>query len=621
MLMKLDAAFRLAIEEQAKTRNKAPTSFDWKVADAVYTAGLLALEDTQAGVSQYRVVSAPTGSGKSSYAQAFVKAYITVFPNPSALFLVEQIDQAEDCYQDMVKLLGRSNVAVWTSAHDRHTSRETIERKHRFIPKKMFAVDDLANYPVVIATHNFYRGKRARKALVYKGENRKLTFVDEKPSDVSVYDVDTGLIKTVRDRLAQKHTSNLDHVEHLSVLHDQLERLWRSADSKQAYDMMPTEVDLSWFTSDQANDYISSSDEQVKTVFGFGRALARGFAFLSRYDETGKGARFVGYELTMPLRPGTVLLDATADIDGVSLIVSNRKHVLVPRLDFSNLTITHINPDIPKGVKVAAIIKQAKRAKPYAQWIMRTIKEHSTPGEKIVVVAHKAMLEHEYLPNEHRDFDSQYDLEGRQVCFINWGYGIGSNRWRDASAVFLFGEFHIPKRATIATLFGLKQQAVNVLALSSLQSPNSKNTELLALKEGHLGRWAKQLAMRGNARSIDENGVCGVQRLYVTGEFNRFIRNKDQLFPGAKLVLKEGKEQSTAHGVNALVSLLYQDSSVEITTIDLKNRTGISFQKNKKRYLAMSIVQRAMEDNGWTFVSGIGRGNPSRFVRKMSIAA
>ena len=621
MITKLDAAFRLAIEEQAKARNKVLTPFDWKVADSVYAAGLLALEDSQTAVSQYRVVSAPTGSGKSSYAQAFIKAYITVFPNPSVLFLVEQIDQAEDFYQDMIKLLGRSHVAIWTSAHDKHTPRDTIERKYGFIPEIMFSVDDLASYPVVIITHNFYRGSRAGKSSVYKGKNRKLTFVDEKPLDVSVYDVDTGLIKTVRDRLAQKHTSNLDHVEHLSVLHDQLERLWRSADSKQAYDMMPIEVDLSWFISDQANDYISSSDEQVKTVFGFGRALARGFAFLSRYDETGKGARFVGYELTMPLRPGTILLDATADIDGVSLIVSNRKHVHVPRVDFKNLTITHITPDTPKGVKVAEIIKQAKRAKPYAQWIMRTIKEHSAPGERVLVVAHKAMLEHEYLPNDHWDFDSSYDLEGRQVSFINWGYGIGSNRWRDASAVFLFGEFHIPKRATIATLFGLKQQPANVEVLSSLQSPNSKNAELFALKEGHLGRWAKQLALRGNARSIDEHGVCGIQRLYVTGEFERFIRNKDQLFPGAKLVVNEGKDQLSARGMKALVSLLYQDNWVEITTVDLKNSTGISFQKNKKRYLAMPVVQKAMEDNGWTFVSGIGRGNPGRFVRKMPIAA
>lgn len=621
MLAQLEEAFRMAIEQQAKARGHELTPFDWEVAHSVYTAGLLALEDSQRGVSQYRVVSAPTGSGKSSFAQAFIKAYITVFPNPSVLFLVDTIDQAVDIYRSMAALLEPTNVAVWTIAHNWHTSRETIQQKHGFVPDVLFSVDDLARYPVVIATHNFYRGSRAGKAVVYKGENRKLTFVDEKPLDVSVYDVDTGLIKTVRDRLAERHTSTLEHVEHLTALHDHLEQQWRSADSKRSFDTVPIQIDLSWFSSQQAGDYIASSDEQVKNVFGFGRALAKGFAFLSRYDERGKGARFVGYEMTMPLRPGTILLDATADIDGVSLIVNNRANVYVPRVDFANLTITHIKPDIPKGRKVSTIIKTAKTAEPYARWIMQTIKDNSNPGEKVLAVVNKALLDHEYLPHDHWDFDTPYDLEGRQVSFINWGYGIGSNRWKEATAVFLFDEFHVPKRATIGTILGLKQQSANVDALSAFQSPNSKNVELLALKEGHLCRWIKQLAMRGNARSIDGDGVCGVQRLYVTGEFNRFIRYKDQLFPGAKLIVKEQKERVSGGGVDALVSLLYQYDGKEITTVDVKISTGISFQKNKKRYLAMPIVQNAVDDNGWTFVSGNGRGNPSRFVRKMSIAA
>lgn len=107
----------------------------------------------------------------------------------------------------------------------------------------------------------------------------------------------------------------------------------------------------------------------------------------------------------------------------------------------------------------------------------------------------------------------------------------------------------------------------------------------------------------------------------MTGEFNRFIRYKDQLFPGAKLIFKEPKERLSGGGVDALVTLLYQQDGSQITTVDLKNSTGISFQKNKKRYLSMPIVQKAMEDNGWTFVSGKGRGNPSRFVRSMSKAA
>jgi hypothetical protein len=84
-------------------------------------------------------------------------------------------------------------------------------------------VDDFAKYPIAIATHQFYKGSRASKATIYRGKPRSITFIDEKVEDVSVFDVDTGLIKTVRDRLAEQLNSGIEHVRHLTMLHDHLE--------------------------------------------------------------------------------------------------------------------------------------------------------------------------------------------------------------------------------------------------------------------------------------------------------------------------------------------------------------------------------------------------------------
>ncbi|MEZ2142648.1 hypothetical protein AAE026_10090 [Bradyrhizobium sp. DN5] len=623
MLKALENAYEAAIQKQARLRNREITKFDREVSQSIFTAGLLAIEDSDRGVAQYRVVSAPTGSGKSSYTQAFAKAFIELRPEGSVLFLVETIQQADDMYREMSALLGKANVAIWTSAHDSRTSRDTIEHQYGFVPEHRFSVDDLADYPAVIATHRFYMGSRAEKATVYRGKPRKLTFVDEKAADVTIFDVDTGLIKSVRDKLAEKHTSDLEHVPQLTKLHNHLEALWQSATSKASFDeiLQAGKIDLSWFNSEQANDYIASSDDQVKHVFGFGRALAKGFAFLSRYDEYGKGARFVGYEMNMPLRPGTILLDATADIDGVSLLVNNRKHVEVPRVDFSKLTITHIEPDIPKGYTVSEIIKQAKLAKPYARWIMETISQNSQPGERVLAVVHKGLLDHEYLPNAQRDSSNPFDLDGRKVCFIHWGSGIGSNRWKDATAVFLFGEFHVPKRAMVGTSLGLKEEQATASALAPFQTPNPRTSQLRWIREGHLCRHMKQLAMRGNARNIDGNGVCGEQRLYVTAEFDRLIEHKDRVFPGAKLLSQSKPETRKDGGVKGLLSLLYSTDALEITTVELKKLTGISFQNNKLRYLSNPLVVKAMEDTAFTFVAGKGRGNPGRFVRNASLAA
>jgi hypothetical protein len=628
----LKAAYLDALNEQLDLRKDEHhpqkskqhlTPFDMEVAECIFNAGLLAIQDRQRNLAQYRVVSAPTGSGKSSFAQAFIKAYITVFPDPSVLYLVETIDHAEDVYHQMSALLGDENVAVWTSAHDLDTSEEQIERKHGFVPFCRFGIDDLASYPVVIVTHKFYQGRRANKAVKYKGQDRKLIFVDEKMADVTLYDVDTGLIKMVRDQLAEQHTSNIEHVPHLTKLHDHMESVWQSASSKQPYDTVPTATDLSWFLTHQAADAIATSDENAKNVFGFGRALAKGFAFLSRYDQNGKGARFVGYEVTTPLRPGTILLDATADIDGVSLITNNRHPVPVPRVDFRNLAITHIEPPFPKRTRISQIVKTAKDAKPYADWIMETVLANTEVGEKVLVVVHKALIDLGFLPNfDTFDLFLPDTIRGREICFINWGMGIGSNRWKDASAVFLFGDFHLPKRALVGTALGLKQQRADKAALAPFQSPKSKASEFLSLRDGHLCRHQKQLAMRGNARNISWDGVCGVQRLYVTGEFSRLIRYKDQLFPGATVTVNEPEKRLQQGGIDALIGLLYQAPGDAITTTEVKEATGIDLQKNKNRYLSSVEVKEAMSQNGWVFVQGKGgRGNVGRFVKAASQAA
>jgi hypothetical protein len=294
----------------------------------------------------------------------------------------------------------------------------------------------------------------------------------------------------------------------------------------------------------------------------------------------------------------------------------------VPQVNYSNLTITHIEPKLTKGKTVSEIVKQAKYARPYADWIKETIRQNSQPGEKVLAVAHKGLFDHEYLPDGHREFGSPLDLEGREVCFIHWGTGIGSNRWKDATAVFLFGEFHVPKRAMVGTNLGLRGQRATATALAPFQSPNPRCTGLKALREGHLCRHMKQLAMRGNARNIDANGVCGVQRLYVTGEFSRFVRYKDQLFPGATVTIKEQEKHLRGGGREALMALLFHAQTDVITTAEVKAATGIDLQKNRKRYLSSQEIQQAMSQNGWDFLAGTGgRGNMGCFIRMMAVAA
>jgi hypothetical protein len=288
-------------------------------------------------------------------------------------------------------------------------------------------------------------------------------------------------------------------------------------------------------------------------------------------------------------------------------------------VSYENLAVIHIAPPpeiIGPRERVTEIVKNAKRARPYAEWMRKTVIMNTEPGEKVLVVTHKALLAHEYLPDSISLEEDAYDLEGRKVAFINWGYGIGSNRWKEAASVFLFGEFHIPKRGTVGTTLALIDQPAGTPRLDRMQSPNSQDEVFLSLQHGHLLRWEKQLAMRGNARNLTPDGACGKQKLFVTSEFKRFCQYRERLFPGATFIVdgSVGDMASEKGGCGAVAALLMTSEQNCITGLEIKELTGVSLN-NSKRILTNSLVRQAMDEGGWAYIAGRGRGNPSWFRR------
>ncbi|WP_230534360.1 DEAD/DEAH box helicase family protein [Microvirga roseola] len=587
------------------------------MAETILNAGLLALEDFASGIPQYRVVSAPTGSGKSSYAFALIKAVIDAVDGASAVFLCETVDQCEDTYRELVKLLGPHDLAVWTTSHDKRRTLEDVEAEDGFRPSAQFLVDDLDSHRVVVVTHAFYRGPRGSLARLYGGNHRILTIVDERPKEVSIYDVDQGDVLKARDWAVGQYGYDSRAVEAFKGLHDYLNGAWESEGNKSFRSLQWS--CSSWFLSHQAYGVlIKSSDSIPGQVIGFAQALSEGYAFMSRFERGAKGGRFVGYKMDLPVFPGTVLLDATSNIDGVSELVSWRIAVSSPQVSYENLTITHITPPldvVEPGERITEIVRHSERAKAYASWIRETVVRNTSPGEKVLVVVHKAMLEGNHLPKQDSLGEDAYDLDGRRVALINWGYGIGSNRWKTATSVFLFGEFHLPKRITMGQMLALLDQPVTEYGLSKLQSPNSVDDDLLRLQHGHLLRWEKQLAMRGNARNITPHGTCGEQRLFICSEFKRLFPNVNKLFPDAVFVVEEPVER-TGNGTEALARILLSSADRKsISNWDIQKEAGVDVGKHSGRLLQNPLVQEAMKARGWVYMPGGGRGNRSRFER------
>ena len=56
-----------------------------------------------------------------------------------------------------------------------------------------------------------------------------------------------------------------------------------------------------------------------------------------------------------------------------------------------------------------------------------TVLSNAQPGEKALVVVHKALIGHDLFP-EAGDGLVYADVEGRLLAFTHWGSGIGSNK-------------------------------------------------------------------------------------------------------------------------------------------------------------------------------------------------
>lgn len=609
-------------------RNSHLTNFARQVASSIFDTLQSALRDHSVGRSCLQVSSAPTGSGKSSSALAFMSAAWKIDQTRSAL-VVETVAQAEAAFRELRSLVD-DDVAVWTSMHDADRpvlDRDVYEEKG-FIPLQRYFRDHLKEYPIVIVTHAFFEGKNGGLAA----DGRHLIIYDEKPKDVTIFDLGHDDFAAFRDGVLSSQGPQSD-------LYQAARELWKFADD--IYEHGGAQGGNGLFEplmrhqfSHCLNQIAALADDQeklvsllcpsldierLKAMCGFAKSLASGYAFLWKYNcNRIEGCRFVGYSMDFPLRPGMALLDATSDIDGVSQLVPWRAHpVPCPQVNYSRLTLHPIEPPAElQRTPVSKIVVRRDLIEQWREWLIQMVLQHTSPGNDVLVVTHKRLIPH--LPSSN---DPEDQWRGRLVRYCNWGNGIGSNQWRMCQHVFLIGEFFIPKRATVASCLGLTTSRPSAANLRDAQDIQGLKGSFRHHQEGHLLRWTKQLACRGSVRNIDEDGVCGPMHLYVTGEFSRVVSHCQTLFPGCRLLPRDTsanpkvQQLATEPFISRLTSCLLGTSEEELSTkaVEALARCRIDGHVS---WLTGSEGQRLLRHIGWRFIPGKrGRGNHARFVK------
>ena len=640
---KLRTVYDAVIEEIDSTRGsrQLTNAFYSKIGDAIFEACYSALEDSQTAHEKHmvpprlRVVPAPMGSGKTSFSQAFIAALVRLAAHNRELacggvFVVKERQAADNLYRSLNALLPGC-VAIWTTDHNARSTKppETVQE-----PAARYNIDDLENFPVAIVTHAFYKGKNGHKAQNYVCDGgtrpRVLTIIDEQPDDVDIFDVTPGEAVAVWEAMQsdERQSTFISPMLQPLVAFLTSKALGGSSLEKPSDDPSAWETataGLEWFTTQAARGYAKANKDRIPNivkVFGLAAAAYKVCAFITRYES--EVPRFVGYENNIALRPGMLLMDATADIDGVTqLCPASRLHMEIPQPSFANLEIVHVTSPYV-GKNLSKVLTTDKARLEYVDWMKAVILQHVKPGQRALVVCKKSLFDHRNVPDwDRRDkrFETPdlytkhygWELEDRKLCAIHWGTGIGENSWQDADVVLLFGEFDKPRRSSIALAQGLTSSKATEGALSSMTAINSKSTKVNIIREGDLLRWTRQMALRGKGRHFDEHGVCGHQKLVCTGDYERLLANAPRLFPGAPPITKVGDTGNT-YAQKLLEVLSRPDLPDIITTKWIGEEVGAPWRFWGKDVLKRAETQGCLRALGLRYEPARGPSG-GRFVR------
>ncbi|MEO1078528.1 MAG: hypothetical protein AAFY29_03160 [Pseudomonadota bacterium] len=617
---------------------KPPGGFNRGVADHVFDVCFLTTETTRSGEdsTSLSVVTAPTGAGKSRFTQAFVAAALRADPTFTAAILVQTVAQVDAVHKDLFPLLTaaeRSKYAVWSMPHDHKATEETLKKYPEpdpENPRPRYTKQQMANAQIIVTTHKQWEleqesSRPAGVGVTYMpdGTMRDLLIVDETPDLTVTVAANASSVRA----LLEAASGSEDWGDWRSYLAEIEDRMKAISDVEKGPDFTAPEENLvsvaaareltqhrlSELLSETRETYSLAKQEEFRETIEFIQSAARGFAF---YARSGKPRTFLGYQLKFSPTPNIVIMDATADLHGVlKLMRSPTAFPPPPEVDYRNLRTVHLEmPEEWEGIRWKE--RQLGDAREYIDICKQIVLDNTKPGDKCLVVVAKKLKHDFQLLAPHQTW------EERSVAAIHWGQGIGSNLWNDRTHVFLFGEFHMPRRVHVASSCAHMEIPAIDAGLHKLQG-NAFAGPPLTVREGSFLRWHKQLACRGTVRNIDDEGRCAPMHLFAAMDMTRLFENHQRMFPGAPAPeLKSYAKCQT--GKEKLIAYLASSESPQLApSTEIAEMAGVR-STHLRRTLDTRRVKAVADAYGWTYVKasvlGIPNDRRKYLVRKTYLA-
>jgi hypothetical protein len=566
----------------------------------------------------------------------------------SVAYVVETIEAVEEVRSWLEALLP-GQVAAGTSlhrvnpAHDkvRHYEELGVTTEHRYTE------DQFRSAQAVVTTHSRWQDElkenKDRGVLKCNGIDRSLVIVDEEPELQDVYQRQPEHVSALLSVMSSKSTA--DEARHLGFAeaHPAAEALLRVHDRMHAVkgnlnvpqfiatmDLVTAEDlhDIETITRDGLIERLAGTDllsvEFHWETVQFLKVAAQGRVFYSKGD----GGSFHAYGFRLPVKARHIVLDGTADMNGLYAVGSHVVTVKTAKPNYSSLKLVAVEPpkDFRGQMKPDGILKNAYRARNYMRWLFEFIEQNTTPGEKILVYGKLALLS--FGIHTEADFNDAgtedrnlTTYKGRELHWVNMGRGRGINRWKDCNVYIRLGDFHMKKRVAISNVGSITGHRFTGDELAHLSSPSARHPQVSLVMETHIAVSNKQDAARTCIRNLGDDGRCPPARAYMIDcKLPTLVKYHDEMFPSAppyELVgynVKPSRREDATGGAGAaarVTALLLTTDLKQLLVMDLTTLCDMRADLYT-RTVRTDVVREAMTARGWRETTRAARGLPGK---------
>lgn len=587
---------------------RMPTLFESATADALWKA----YEASRQVPDRFKAVSAATGSGKTLGAIALIAH---LWPGSAAL-VIREIKEARKAYRDLCRILGDNNVALYASrgaiAKFEDEQGEPFGRTH--------TDDEFRAASVVVCTHARWKAEcmddRDRGVRLCDGVQRNLIVIDEEPELECVYvaqpeDVST-LASVLSDRImadeARAYDFSKTHavIPALNAIH---QRMRSVKDNKNVAQLLPqsdlvSDVEASAVLKLTRDDIYRrlghlppdsriQRTDQLDVVREFLVAACDGRVFFSK----GYRGEFYAYSYTIPPQRNTIILDGTADLNGLYGVGQSLITLDAPAANYEDVKLHYV--ELPKEFSGQTAwkpeqIRRVAKTRPLMNWLHGQIVANTSPGERVLVYAPKVLID--------TDIHNELDWQGREVNWQHFGSGRGTNDYKDFTVYFQLRAFYKPKGAIVAQTLSHTGERPDGARFKNLSSGRTTDPVYVHVRDTLIACDTKQNAARTCIRQLGDDGKAKAARLYfVSDNLTQIERYQDEMFPGAgrvELIVDSKADIEGMTGPERLAYLLSRHEGTVLEWSEIMELTGIAKQHISK-YLQNPTVRAVMRTKGW----------------------